>query len=182
MTAPETAAPVTLTAEQLASYLGWLLSNHNGEVDLADEAGTVLGVAFNANADGTVVDLGVETYDRASRREGGSQRFRLVVVEVADEDDDAETGRRWWVSWYGYGSFLYAGPWWVTGRELGGAERYIYCAAVIADDEDEARQVIADAYDEEELLLWRFVEPQADDWSPFGDRFQRAAWMQWPDA
>lgn len=167
--------PVTVTAEQIAAYLGWLLGNRNAELDLADEAGTVLDAAFNANADGVTVELIVSTYNGI---EGGSQRFTLTVAEVADPAE-VSTGSRWWVSWYFAGPFEYHGPWWISGSRAG---QDTICAAIVAESEDAARQVVAEAHDESEPVIeWRFVKPRDGGWSPFSDRFERAEWMRWPD-
>lgn len=91
------------------------------------------------------------------------------------------TGTRWWVSWYSSGAFEYHGPWWISGGEVGG--RDTICAAVIAPTEEAARDVIVSAHDDPSVVLeWRFVDERPDAWSPFGDRFPRAAWMRWPVA
>lgn len=87
---------------------------------------------------------------------------------------------RWWVSWYGAGGFEYHGPWWITGHDLQG-DRATICAAVLASSEADARRVISEAHDAPTPAIeWRFTEARPADWSPFGDRFERATWMQWP--
>jgi hypothetical protein len=87
---------------------------------------------------------------------------------------------RWWVSWYGAGAFEYHGPWWITGSDAEG--RATICAAVLAGSEDEAQRVITEAHDSPlPPIDWRFTEQCGPDWSPFSDRFPRAAWMQWPE-
>jgi hypothetical protein len=50
---------------------------------------------------------------------------------------------------------------------------------VRAKDEATARALIAAAYDEPRELEFRFVEQQPAGWSPYGDRFRSASWMQW---
>lgn len=89
--------------------------------------------------------------------------------------------KRWWVGWYGAGAFEYHGPWWITGSEGGGEERATFVAAVLADSADAARKVIADAHDSPlPPIEWRFAEERGKTWTPFVDRFPRAAWMRWP--
>lgn len=93
--------------------------------------------------------------------------------------------KRFWVSWTGRnGVFELHSPWWISGYPGDGdSEDAIFCAAVVAEDEDGARQVIYDAHDRPNTSLdWRFVEERPDDWTPFNSRFRPAAWMQWPPA
>lgn len=104
----------------------------------------------------------------------------LPNVPEAAEGDEQAVDRRWWVSWYGAGAFEYRGPWWVTGHSTT-TERATICAAVIAPSADAAQRVIVAAHDSPTpVVQWRFIEARGADWSPFGDRFPRAAWMQWP--
>lgn len=90
-----------------------------------------------------------------------------------------------WVSWYQpvdlHKAFEYHGPWWISG-ETGDGEHYTIVAAVMANDEDDARRVIVSAFDAPPSdLVWRFQEERAVDWSPFAsDRFPKSDWMQWP--
>ena len=90
----------------------------------------------------------------------------------------------WWVSFY-YPKTLaeweYHGPWWVSGSRVHDDAATI-CAAVVADREEDAKNVILDAFDERPAdLEWRFVTDKGADWDPFGgDRFKRAEWMKWP--
>ncbi len=90
-------------------------------------------------------------------------------------------GKQWWLSWYapaGEGWALWF-PWWVSGYDP--EDRDIIVAAVIADSEDEAKQVIYDAYDKTpDSLEWRFVNELEEGRSAFSDRFRRAEWMVWP--
>jgi hypothetical protein len=52
----------------------------------------------------------------------------------------------------------------------------------LADSADEARGVIVEAHDSPlPSIDWRFADERGSDWSPFTDRFPRAAWMQWPE-
>lgn len=102
--------------------------------------------------------------------------------------------RKWWVSWWShqFSSFTLFTPWWIdngTGgfmvpasavhrQVLAGGQ--IVCAAVIADTEAQAKQLVLDAHDSKVSLEWRFVSRQGKYWSPFQERFPRAEWMQWP--
>jgi len=95
--------------------------------------------------------------------------------------------KRWWVSWFhdsAYGAFEIHTPWWWTSDTA-------ICAAVMAPDEDGAREAIFSAYDTRPSSLpWRFVEPKPDGWAPWNidpgvegtSRFQPKDWMQWPDS
>jgi len=99
---------------------------------------------------------------------------------------DAETRpaeKPFWVSWYqhpGYSPFELNAPWWVSGMRMeDGAETI--CAAVMATDEEAAREAVLASFDHRpEGVVWRFTTEQAEGWSPFCDRFERAAWMPWP--
>jgi hypothetical protein len=110
----------------------------------------------------------------------------LAAVAADRHDDDPNPtdagAARWWVSWYAAGPFTYHGPWWISGGEVGGEQRATVCAAVVAASADDARRRIVAAHDDPTVSpQWRFVERRDNDWSPFGDRFPRAAWMRWPD-
>ncbi len=53
---------------------------------------------------------------------------------------------------------------------------------VLAEDEQSAKEKVLRSYDvylPADAVTWRFVEERPDDWSPFGDRFPKADWMQW---
>lgn len=95
--------------------------------------------------------------------------------------------RPWWLSWWRtteLGAYEIHSPWWVSGyreRADGGTDDSI-CAAVMAPDEDAAREVILASYDTRPAdVEWRFVEEMPAGSSPFTDRFPRAGWMRWPD-
>lgn len=92
---------------------------------------------------------------------------------------------RYWVSWYATGengSWELHQPWWISGERDDGA--LAVCAAVIAINEQQAKESIAAAHDKANVddIEWRFCNERAADWSPFCDRFPRAEWMQWPAA
>jgi hypothetical protein len=88
---------------------------------------------------------------------------------------------RWWVSWYGHnGTFELHRPWWISGYEVDGECRDIFCAALLATSEEDCRSLISFCHDSGLEPEFRFIEARAGDWSPFCDRFQRAAWMVWP--
>ena len=79
--------------------------------------------------------------------------------------------------------FEYHGPWWVSGYgfDAEGNEQPCVCMAVVAADEDAARKVALDSFDEPPTIVeWRFCSDRAADWDPFCDRFERAQWMRWP--
>ena len=89
--------------------------------------------------------------------------------------------KRFWISWYsdidGSGFELHS-PWWRSGYA---EDRTIFCAAIMAEDDEAAMRVIEAAHDNLKVPLhWRFVEEKASDWSPFNSRFQQADWMRWP--
>lgn len=94
----------------------------------------------------------------------------------------------WWLSWYGpapMSTFELHSPWWVSGwaaDDAGGYTVPIVCAAVRADNEFAALARVFTAYDDPpETIRWRFVEQVEVGWSPFCDRFPKAAWMAWDD-
>lgn len=88
----------------------------------------------------------------------------------------------WWLSWYHgkqYGEFELNSPWWMSGTRMND-EAITLCAAIKAKTEDNAKQIIFDAYDVcPDSIEFRFIEQRADDWSPFCDRFPKADWMRW---
>lgn len=90
--------------------------------------------------------------------------------------------RPFWLSWYAtaeqLAAFEYHGPWWITGYDAD--DRRTCCAAVMAMDEDAAKDVIASAFDNPTVFEWGFYNERDNGWSPFYDRFVRADWMQWP--
>jgi len=86
-------------------------------------------------------------------------------------------------------------PWWQTGYTLSDdqtvIERMTVTAAIIAEDEDAAKNEVAKAYgfDDhrdnhgESLFDWNFCDTRPDDWSPFDEPdLARQEWMCWPDA
>lgn len=85
--------------------------------------------------------------------------------------------KKWWLSWYNAGSFTLERPWWITGYR--GEVEPIFCAAVIAPSEDEAKAQIVRAHDDDREIEWRFCDEKAWDWEPFSDRFPWAYWMRW---
>lgn len=104
-----------------------------------------------------------------------SEELRTTRPEAVD-------GNRWWLSWYlGYGdsAFELWSPWWVSGYT---DDETIFVAAIVAETEEEAKQIVMDSFDTDPLMFtWRFVESVDRDWAPFGSRFPRADWMVWPD-
>lgn len=96
--------------------------------------------------------------------------------------------KRWWVSWQCVAAgFELHSPWWESGYVMAFDENGedidvpTYCAAVAADDEVGAKEQILRAYDAAPIRLeWRFCNERDPVWSPFGERFQKAKWMQWP--
>ncbi len=87
--------------------------------------------------------------------------------------------KRWWVSFWtsDISEFEYNGPWWISGYDSN--DRRSVCAAVVAANENEAREIIKKA-NVDEPEEWRFVDERPDDWSPFSERFAKRDWMQWP--
>lgn len=88
----------------------------------------------------------------------------------------------YWVSWThlpSEGEFELWWPWWISGTS---GEGESVCAAVQAASEDEAKEAVMAAYDVRPAgLEWRFVEKRPAGWTPYGDRFAKAAWMpEWP--
>jgi hypothetical protein len=87
--------------------------------------------------------------------------------------------KNYWVSWYSRGAFEYHGPWWISGYDGNGLETF--CAAVRADSETLAMQVITMSHDDNPFCFeWRFCEEKPENWAPFSGRFPRAEWMRWP--
>jgi len=103
--------------------------------------------------------------------------------------------KNYWVGWYcpvsKMGKLELHSPWWISGETMEDNEgnfAYTICSAVKAENEDQARLKIIMSFDADQMnwastsIEWRFVTEQPDDWSPYCDRFQKADWMQWPDA
>ena len=94
-----------------------------------------------------------------------------------------------WISWYhrpDMGAFELHSPWWVSGRRVTHEplkdvlEEPTVVAAVQAVDEIAAKNIVRQSYDAPPAdIEWRFCEPRPDDWTPFNDRFPKAAWMRW---
>lgn len=116
------------------------------------------------------------------------------IIEALDaEDEFLETtpplppkptkldGKRWWVSWYSESSaFALWFPWWVSGFDS--RDRDTIVAAVIADTEEEAKEIIFSAYDTRPSHIeWRFLNELPDGASPYSDRFRKADWHVWPE-
>lgn len=91
--------------------------------------------------------------------------------------------KNYWLSWYHcetLGEFELHFPWWVSGETLDEPPQFTICAAVQAESEAKAVALINECYDKHPgFLKWRFINEREDDWSPFGDRFQKADWMKW---
>jgi hypothetical protein len=90
------------------------------------------------------------------------------------------TKKPFWISWWSTDvAFTLHTPWWISGhRGDDGADSI--CAAVRAEDEDAAKALVQAAHDDPSVAIeWRFVGERPADWTPFSDRFQRAAWMEW---
>jgi hypothetical protein len=90
--------------------------------------------------------------------------------------------KNYWISWYGpkaYAFTLYS-PWWISGTAWSkdDDEIDIFCAAVKANSEEDAKEVIRKSHDKYEELDFRFCSERPDDWSPFCERFERADWMK----
>jgi hypothetical protein len=89
----------------------------------------------------------------------------------------------YWLSWYhstALGPFELHSPWWVSGERVSDGAATV-CAAVKANDEKSAKLAVIASYDETPTWLeWRFCEEKPVGWEPFGDRFPRGYWMQWP--
>ena len=91
----------------------------------------------------------------------------------------------YWISWYHdpklRGGYELHSPWWVSGY-AGSNNRETICAAVKADNEEDAKQIIQNCYDIPQIFdisNWRFIEEQPHDWNPFNNRFPKATWMIW---
>lgn len=90
---------------------------------------------------------------------------------------------RYWISWYSMtplSEFEYHGPWWVSGYDA--EDNPTVCAAVVAENEEVAEEIILGSYDHPENtdVRWRFAEERDSSWEPFTQRFPQADWMKWP--
>lgn len=104
-----------------------------------------------------------------------------LLMENSSKPEVAEqmANKRWWLSFYvdeDHG-WLIESPWWISGY---GENTNIVVVAMVATTEDEAKDKVLSGIDEGAKFEWRFVIEKENDWSPFGDRFQRADWMEWP--
>jgi hypothetical protein len=94
-----------------------------------------------------------------------------------------EHGDAFWISWYhteDLGPFELHSPWWVSGYR-GDDDAATICAAVHADSEHAAKNIIDRAYDSPPgQLEFRFCEARGPRWVPFSERFPKAEWMVWP--
>lgn len=99
------------------------------------------------------------------------------------------TRRAYWLSWIADGPFRYDGPWWVSGEYWSHMRRYdTIVAAVMAESEEQAKQIIVDAHEQSvgprrRPIEWRFCGECPEGWHPLkteSDRFPPAPWMQWP--
>lgn len=116
-----------------------------------------------------------------------------IISALDAEDESTETtpplppkptkldGKRWWVSWYSDNTaFALWFPWWVSG--FGTRDRSTIVAAVIADTEEEAKEIIFNAYDNRPAdIEWRFLNELPEGASPYSDRFRPADWHVWPE-
>lgn len=91
--------------------------------------------------------------------------------------------KKYWMSWISDldQPFELHWPWWQSGSDCN--DRWIICAAIMAESEEAAWQILIDSHDEPDLATpeRRFCNHKPDNWRPFCDRFPRADWMQWPE-
>jgi hypothetical protein len=93
--------------------------------------------------------------------------------------------KNYWVSWYGnhLGKFTVFTPWWISGWRVmsDGSDDPIFCAAIKASSEEQAKLKVAMAYDVSpgDNIEFRFVSERPEEWAPFSDRFPKADWMKW---
>lgn len=93
--------------------------------------------------------------------------------------------KNFWLSWYHAGAFELHTPWWISGyrsaQEDQEEDQATICAAVVAESEEAAKQLIIACHDTPPTEIeFRFVEERPSGWSPFCDRFRAASWMRWP--
>lgn len=87
--------------------------------------------------------------------------------------------KNFWLSWWWLdadGAFELHWPWWISGwRE---SDEASVCAAVRAESEDAARELVLASYDKRPgNVEFRFVEERPDDWTPYNSRFKQGDWM-----
>lgn len=90
--------------------------------------------------------------------------------------------KNFWISWYSPNEpFTLHSPWWISGctEDSDGEQFDIICAAVKADSEEDAKELIRACYDEYQDINFRFASLKSDDWVPFCDRFPKGDWMEW---
>lgn len=101
--------------------------------------------------------------------------------------------KAWWISWYHHpddGPFELHTPWWISGFTMEEPARDTIVAAVQAEDEANAWDVVNEAYDARPARLERRFCDELEDreqqpsarepWStPENGRFPRADWMEW---
>lgn len=106
-------------------------------------------------------------------------------IDVGPEAEAEEApAKKFWVSWYSAGEFEMHSPWWISGYVpiRHNPPKAIFCAAVIAISEEDAKAVVYASHDEPPAEIeFRFVEERADDWVPYCGRFPKADWMWWPE-
>lgn len=92
--------------------------------------------------------------------------------------------KSYWLSWWTtdeHGGFELHWPWWISGYRDDASS---ICAAVRAESEDAAREIVLASYDKRPGdVEFRFVEKRPDDWTPYNDRFKKGDWMpEWESA
>lgn len=90
-------------------------------------------------------------------------------------------GKHWWVSWYSKDpAFALWFPWWVSGWTEGGED--IIVAALIADTQEAAVELVFEAYDTRpDALEFRFIDELEAGKSPYSERFPKADWHVWSE-
>jgi len=90
--------------------------------------------------------------------------------------------KKFWISWFHspvYGAFELSSPWWT--RSSSGLSDIIY-AAVKANSEAEARELIRNSYNKQldvATIEWQSCEEKPADWLPYGGWFHKEDWMIW---
>jgi hypothetical protein len=90
--------------------------------------------------------------------------------------------KNYWISWYheeNFKPFELNTPWWQSGWRVHDDAGTI-CAAVKAESEEGAKEIIYVSYDERPIEIeFRFCEERPKDFSPFSERFEKEDWMVW---
>ena len=118
-------------------------------------------------------------------REVMSDEAQGIASAIAGDYPEAEKKlRKWWISWnHRPGGLMLSWPWWFSGTNT-------LCAAIIAESEEAATEIVRLAYDTPaDRLGVRFIEERPDDWSPWDrenpvlGRFAPDPWMLkvWPE-